>query len=271
MSAGVLSPTSSLYILCLALLELKGGNDSTGNYILCCSGTHVSSLHTAHPYPQWNSLGIMQPNCCCASSANPAGVLQGSELRASLQIWELKAFVSYRCSFSSRDRDVHILLPHNEDDMLAVLPSAAREMFQCFTKVNLGSLSFIAALVMKIECELTKFLLKSLFHCNTEGSDLPQCWYKSWCGSERWVNQLKTSNEWFSCPRSWWLIYDPLITRWDSWSSLLNVMQHPMRQTDELIFKDRVVVLKTALIGVGPTCRGFPWCRPKYVRNHKKS
>ena len=39
--------------------------------------------------------------------------------------------------------------------------------------------------------------------------------------------------------------------------------QHPMRQTDELIFKDRVVVIKTALIGIGPTCRGFPWCRPK--------
>lgn len=41
------------------------------------------------------------------------------------------------------------------------------------------------------------------------------------------------------------------------------VLQHPMRQTDDLIFKDRVVVIKTALIGVGPTCRGFPWCRPK--------
>ena len=40
-------------------------------------------------------------------------------------------------------------------------------------------------------------------------------------------------------------------------------MQHPLRQTDELIFKDRVVVIRTALFGIGPTCRGFPWCRPK--------
>ena len=40
-----------------------------------------------------------------------------------------------RCTFTSRDRDIHILLPHNEDDMMAVMPSAAREMFQCFTKV----------------------------------------------------------------------------------------------------------------------------------------
>jgi len=80
-----------------------------------------------------------------------------------------------KCTFSGKDRDIHILLPHNEDDMMAVMPTAAREMFHCFTK-------------------------------------------------------------------------------------------HPMRQTDELFFKDRVVVIRTALFGIGPTCRGFPWCRPNYGR-----
>lgn len=42
-----------------------------------------------------------------------------------------------RCEFSNADRDVHILLTHNEDDMMAVVPPAAREMFHCFSKVSM--------------------------------------------------------------------------------------------------------------------------------------
>ena len=42
-----------------------------------------------------------------------------------------------------------------------------------------------------------------------------------------------------------------------------------MRQTDELVFRDRVVLIRTALAGIGPTCRGFPWCRPKCALNPK--
>ena len=44
-------------------------------------------------------------------------------------------------------------------------------------------------------------------------------------------------------------------------------MQHPMRQTDDLVFRGRAVVVRSLLVGVGASCRGFPWCRPKYAAN----
>ena len=40
------------------------------------------------------------------------------------------------------------------------------------------------------------------------------------------------------------------------------LLQYPSRQTDEHDVKNTVLVMETALVGIGPTCRGFPWCRP---------
>lgn len=31
-------------------------------------------------------------------------------------------------------------------------------------------------------------------------------------------------------------------------------------------FSDKVVIIHKAVAGIGPTCRGFPWCRPRYYR-----
>ena len=40
------------------------------------------------------------------------------------------------------------------------------------------------------------------------------------------------------------------------------VQRAPMLVND-IFFKDHVVVVGTLLAGIGPTCRGFPWCRPQ--------
>ena len=33
--------------------------------------------------------------------------------------------------------------------------------------------------------------------------------------------------------------------------------------SNDIFFKDHVVVVGTLLAGIGPTCRGYPWCRPQ--------
>ncbi|KAL3143320.1 hypothetical protein ABBQ38_002159 [Trebouxia sp. C0009 RCD-2024] len=36
---------------------------------------------------------------------------------------------------------------------------------------------------------------------------------------------------------------------------------------NDIFFKDHVVVVGTLLAGIGPTCRGYPWCRPQWGRS----
>lgn len=37
--------------------------------------------------------------------------------------------------------------------------------------------------------------------------------------------------------------------------------------SNDIFFKDHVVVVGTLLAGIGPTCRGYPWCRPQWGRS----
>lgn len=37
--------------------------------------------------------------------------------------------------------------------------------------------------------------------------------------------------------------------------------------SSDIFFKDHVVVVGTLLAGIGPTCRGYPWCRPQFGRS----
>ena len=40
-------------------------------------------------------------------------------------------------------------------------------------------------------------------------------------------------------------------------------VQRALMLSNDIFFKDYVVVVGTLLAGIGPTCRGYPWCRPQ--------
>jgi len=40
-------------------------------------------------------------------------------------------------------------------------------------------------------------------------------------------------------------------------------VQRALMLSNDIFFKDHVVVVGTLLAGIGPTCRGYPWCRPQ--------
>ncbi|KAK9814303.1 hypothetical protein WJX72_003660 [[Myrmecia] bisecta] len=43
--------------------------------------------------------------------------------------------------------------------------------------------------------------------------------------------------------------------------------KHSMRLTNDPIFDNKVLVINHMMAGIGPECRGFPWCRASYGRN----
>ena len=40
-------------------------------------------------------------------------------------------------------------------------------------------------------------------------------------------------------------------------------VQRALMLSNDIFFKDHVVIVGTLLAGIGPTCRGYPWCRPQ--------
>lgn len=40
-------------------------------------------------------------------------------------------------------------------------------------------------------------------------------------------------------------------------------LQRALMLSNDVFFKNHVVIIDTLLAGIGPTCRGYPWCRPQ--------
>ncbi|KAK9844471.1 hypothetical protein WJX74_002909 [Apatococcus lobatus] len=43
--------------------------------------------------------------------------------------------------------------------------------------------------------------------------------------------------------------------------------KHPLRQANDPAFQGRAIIIRELVAGIGPTCRGFPWCRPRWGRS----
>lgn len=46
--------------------------------------------------------------------------------------------VHVRCTCKGDDTDIHILLPHDQDDMQIDMPASSATMFECFSRVRIA-------------------------------------------------------------------------------------------------------------------------------------
>lgn len=146
-----------------------------------------------------------------------------------------------RCEYSERDlSDFHIVLLHEDPKIKDVFPAAIMEMFECLSKVRGVGCDWTAGPPASgsAGCVLVAY------------SGLGGC---AFCGHNQ-------SEEGFTHGAPPTCRQQPLANE-----SQKNT-QEPPRSVNDPLFMDKAVVIGTSVAGIGPTCRGFPWCRPRYNR-----